>query len=277
MDVLKGKHCAFEECKQFDFLPFWCESCQKTYCSNHRTQKDHKCPKLDDENTNIVPKCPICNQMILVNKNDNVDDIISKHIDGGCKDYVLHENKKPACAYSKCKSMKAPIECKECHKFFCPQHRFPSDHQCEKSNENNNDSSDIISKGKEYLTSLGVLSDNKNDSSKLEKERLRMKNVAIGNNNIETKDRFYVHVLFSDTINKKEITMFFNKNKTVGRILDEICDERRIKNENHKPDSNKLVIQCIRTNGILPFDMPLYLMDPEFMSGDTISIKYESE
>jgi len=172
--------------------------------------------------------------------------------------------------------------------FFCPQHRFPSDHECTEFNEDAPKNNNVYNKGKEILESYGIVKPNipkpdfnknnkNNNNIDVTKERLRMRNVAIGNNKVDSKDRFYVHVLFSKTINKKEITMFFNKNKTVGRILDEICDERKIKNENHKPDANKLIIECVRTKGILPFDISLDLLQPEFMSGDTILIKYENE
>ena len=112
------------------------------------------------------------------------------------------------------------------------------------------------------------------------KQIMRMKSVAIGNNNIDIKDRFYMEILFSDKLKNKKlksITMFFNKNKTVGRILDEICDKKKIRNNNHLPNKRKIVVYCKRTNGILPNDIKLELMEPEFMSGDTIIIKYEDE
>ena len=109
------------------------------------------------------------------------------------------------------------------------------------------------------------------------KARIRMKSIAKGNKNIESGDRFYVEINFSKALNKKPLTMFFNKNKTVGRILDEICDERNIKNKNHIASARQLVILCVRTNGILPSDIKLHLMEPEFQSGDTILLKYEDE
>merc|ERR1712154_432916 len=107
--------------------------------------------------------------------------------------------------------------------------------------------------------------------------RIRMKQVAIGNKNIECKDRFYVEVQFSAALKKKALTMYFNRKKTVGRILDEICDERNIKNKNHIASARQLIILCVRTGGILPCDIELRLMEPEFQSGDTILIKYHDE
>lgn len=106
---------------------------------------------------------------------------------------------------------------------------------------------------------------------------MRMKHIAKGNKNIESKDRFYLEITFSKSLKKKALTMFFNKSKTVGRILDEICDERNIKNKNHIASARQLVIICVRTGGQLPSDIELHLMHPEFQSGDTILIQYEDE
>jgi len=109
------------------------------------------------------------------------------------------------------------------------------------------------------------------------KARIRMKQVAVGNKNIESKDRFYVEVQFSKSLKKKALTMFFNRKKTVGRILDEICDERNIKNKNHIASARQLVLVCVRTGGELPSDVQLHLMEPQFMSGDTVVLRYEDE
>eukprot|EP00483_Globobulimina_turgida_P011794 UN11816 len=102
-----------------------------------------------------------------------------------------------------------------------------------------------------------------------------MKTMAKGNKNIESKDRFYLEIHFSKSLKKKALTMFFNKKKTVGRILDEICDERNIKNRNHIASARQLIVVCLRTGGALPYDVELHLMQPQFQSGDTIQIKYD--
>jgi len=104
-----------------------------------------------------------------------------------------------------------------------------------------------------------------------------MRDIAIGKSDIDSEKRFYCKIQFSTKINKKEIVMFFDKNKTVGRILDEICDERMIKNKNHLPNSDKLELVCVRTGGPLPYDLTLQLLEPECMSGDTLLLRHESE
>ncbi|KAI2467149.1 AN1-type zinc finger protein [Annulohypoxylon bovei var. microspora] len=41
--TLIGKHCQLEYCNQLDFLPFFCQSCKKTFCLDHRSETAHKC------------------------------------------------------------------------------------------------------------------------------------------------------------------------------------------------------------------------------------------
>jgi|AntRauTorckE6833_2_1112554.scaffolds.fasta_scaffold87462_2 predicted nucleic acid binding AN1-type Zn finger protein len=40
-----GKHCDLKNCRQLDFLPFYCRDCKKYYCKDHSYKKDHKCEK----------------------------------------------------------------------------------------------------------------------------------------------------------------------------------------------------------------------------------------
>ncbi|ETO36642.1 hypothetical protein RFI_00418 [Reticulomyxa filosa] len=87
----------------------------------------------------------------------------------------------------------------------------------------------------------------KETEAEIYRARVRMRDVATGNTEIDPERRFYCCIQFSPKINKKEVCMFFDKNKTVGRILDEICDEKMIKNKNHLPGSDVKFIQLICT------------------------------
>ncbi|CDR43885.1 CYFA0S13e00276g1_1 [Cyberlindnera fabianii] len=46
MDI--GEHCSF--CGQIDFLPFKC-ACKKTFCMQHRSPEVHSCPQIDKVNS----------------------------------------------------------------------------------------------------------------------------------------------------------------------------------------------------------------------------------
>jgi len=217
-----------------------------------------------------------------------VDRKVSQHIESGCKQFVVDPKKEKiaACSFAKCKALSAPCECNLCHRFFCPQHRLADDHLCPKGSTGQKKASQPRGGGlfNPFRAKLNEDNNKKKKSNgkkqkKLDpaKARIRMKQVAVGNKNISSKDRFYVEVHFGKSLKKKPLTMFFNKKKTVGRILDEICDERKIKNKNHIASARQLVLVCVRTGGELPSDVQLYLMEPQFMSGDTVLLKYEDE
>ena len=53
-----GRHCAFPECHQLDFLPFECKDCRQSFCQEHRSATAHKCSAPRREPDALV--CPLC-------------------------------------------------------------------------------------------------------------------------------------------------------------------------------------------------------------------------
>jgi hypothetical protein len=53
-----GKHCAFPECNQLDFLPFKCDCCNKVFCLEHRTYASHRCEKSGNREFQVFI-CPL--------------------------------------------------------------------------------------------------------------------------------------------------------------------------------------------------------------------------
>lgn len=115
-----------------DFLPFSCEGCSKVFCLEHRSQDAHKCTAARVVDQNIIPLCPVCGKHVKLASGESPDLKVSAHIESGCTLHVIDLSKKAksACSYSKCKSVRAPIKCKACHKMYCAEHRFASDHKC---------------------------------------------------------------------------------------------------------------------------------------------------
>jgi hypothetical protein len=92
-----GKHCSNPICKQHDYLPFRCETCNEYYCLNHRF---HGC---ENNNNNIVTEKKRHNLPICATKR--------------CKQFILINN-----------------ICNQCNKNHCINHRF---HDCKpKKNKN---------------------------------------------------------------------------------------------------------------------------------------------
>ena len=102
-----GKHCTFKLCKQKDYLPFQCTSCELYYCKEHAKPETHDCSpsksekKVLREKKCILDRCAECNNVEI-----------------------------------------NPIICKECQYQFCVPHR---DHEHHKSFKVQKSSEDIIS------------------------------------------------------------------------------------------------------------------------------------
>ena len=76
---------------------------------------------------------PLCSEVIEVKPGEDVDDVVAEHIDAGCP--------KPTkvvtfgCCCPGCKNdEQVQCICKFCGKKTCLKHRFPQDHNCERTN-----------------------------------------------------------------------------------------------------------------------------------------------
>lgn len=303
---LEGKHCAL--CSQFDTLAKACEWCNSIFCKHHFMPDEHDCQQRNLERENLFPTCPLCNKKLKVKSGDDTNNIVNEHLDSGCIKYVFKKERKRPCSHKGCDAHKAPIQCPKCHHKFCVTHRFPDDHNCfsvRKTTSNNKKKTSssvpapvepqksvhpLLAKlgfgaRKKKKNNVPVPDAKKKKASKRtrkkrnrpEIQRMKMKGKAHGNKNIDMEDRYYLEIWFSDEINKEALTMFFNRIYTVGRVLDIICKERSIVCKNHIPTERKMILFCQRTNGTLPTSLKLEFLEPQVMSGDTITLMYEDE
>ena len=132
VDFVKGaQHCALEECRLRDFLPFRCGLCEKTFCLDHRKPADHSCPVPIPDNTTVF--CPICKAAILVrfSEGENAQQNLAEHANSKCRKHALPNKPKYACGVEKCKKQSdVPFDCSICEKQFCLRHRAPDNHEC---------------------------------------------------------------------------------------------------------------------------------------------------
>jgi len=276
-----GKHCVL--CKQYDILAKNCVWCDSTFCKNHFMAEQHDCQARNLSSQNTFPTCPICNKKIKINSGDDKDLKVNQHIDSGCVVFVFKKEKKRPCGAPDCKSRKAPIKCQKCHFRFCVKHRFPDEHNCPSLPENKKKSSFMHPLlAKLGLRKIKIKKKAKPKSKRKRKmnaddKRMRIKSTAKGNKNIEMEDRFYMEIFFSPVLKKDPMTMFFKNRWNCGKILDLICKERSIVSKNHLPNERKLVLFCHRTCNVLPFEIPLQLLMPQLLSGDSVLLKYEDE
>ncbi|KAF8442828.1 hypothetical protein L210DRAFT_3396343 [Boletus edulis BED1] len=130
-----GQQCSESSCLLVDFLPFKCQHCSKSFCGEHFLVAAHHCPQYDESKHNrVAPSCPLCNTPVAIPPGEDPNIRMERHISTECSVMTGKSGRirsQPACARGKCgKVLYAPITCDACKKQYCPQHRFPKDHNC---------------------------------------------------------------------------------------------------------------------------------------------------
>ena len=129
-----GLHCEVAECRMKDFLPFICDVCKGSYCSEHRMYESHGCVATQSKDITSID-CPVCKKSIKYSKADNVDVVWELHFKSSCSQIPpsTHEATKKCCARLNCRTVIGPsnsLTCTKCNKLVCLPHRLPEDHPC---------------------------------------------------------------------------------------------------------------------------------------------------
>lgn len=131
------------------------------------------------------------------------------------------------------------------------------------------------------------MENNLNEAKKKEKSKsmanklqlMRIKNKATGSNTIPTSDRAYFNIIFRQ--NDKIWPVFVSKTWSVGRIIDAIAVECKLRNNNNKSTEKKLRLfkqdnkQLITKN--LSTCMVELLNCGHIIDGETLIIEYVDE
>ncbi|CAG8583202.1 4596_t:CDS:2 [Ambispora leptoticha] len=135
-----GGHCHKTSCKQLDYLPFKCSYCKNAFCHEHSKPQDHDCPSAPQGDGARVPTCPICNAPVPVNKGEDPNIRMERHIANDCRPAPKTTSTKPfnSCSVQNCKQRVAvKLLCSGCGKNYCIKHRLEVDHMCEKVKSQN--------------------------------------------------------------------------------------------------------------------------------------------
>ena len=108
---------------------------------------------------------------------------------------------------------------------------------------------------------------------------MKMKQQATGDNTIDFAARFYLYVHPPEELNNKPTSIFFNKNHSIGKVVDIISATLYIpyksKDKNYKLH---LILQRdnITNNNILPFDKTLQELENKTLlsNGQTVYCLY---
>jgi hypothetical protein len=248
-----------------------------------------------------MPTCPLCSEQILVSANERPDLKVDEHIRSGCQTHLLKEQKAQArairqatkhCNFQSCRNPNnyEVVRCSKCQVRFCLTHRQTTSHSCPnidgppRARRQNAAASRLLAKIQDQKAQKAKARESKTKrrpKKAITKRPLRSR-PPWGDPKILSSDRFHLEIHFPvkpyDPRRANEYescSMWFNKNHTVGRVLDSVCRHTNIENRNNQAGQPKLQVFHNRTGGQLPYDIPLHLLMGEVNPGDTIRIALE--
>ncbi|RHZ89417.1 hypothetical protein Glove_14g45 [Diversispora epigaea] len=292
-----GKNCSLEGCKQLDFLPFLCACCKLKFCLDHRYPTSHNCLQWRENEKNIS-LCPKCSSMLLISSEISSEEakekIVEEHLNSNCSLYLL--SSMPSTTRKKCLIQKdcnnnnnIHVVCDGCGEIFCLKHRYPSIHECPSLNvhaetkaKRREMAEELIAKYfKKPLSPSGNTTINAKTATiqpKKKKENkmvklMVLKSNAKGDSSIPPDSRLYLTIEFPRDSNIASKPMFFNKNWTIGKVLDKIATEGKIKNVNNQlsmEDPERLILYNSDSEKILNTEQKL---DDSLSNGDFIGLE----
>ncbi|KAI8898830.1 hypothetical protein BC833DRAFT_411646 [Globomyces pollinis-pini] len=135
-----GKACSISGCPELnDYLLLKCSHCKGRFCQNHSKPHDmidnsaiqngHYCKNLPLDSKAIV--CPVCNQIVPVDKGSDPNIVVTTHINRGCNKIQKEKVYQNQCSFKGCtKRELIPIQCNVCTLTHCIKHRLEQDHKC---------------------------------------------------------------------------------------------------------------------------------------------------
>lgn len=255
-----GTHCHYTYCHQLDFLPFRCESCKYTYCLDHRTETAHVCPKAGawaaakraaniSSSTVPLPQKPT--------------------LSSGTQ-----------CSHPQCKtfintSTAIAVACETCNRSYCLKHRMKEDHLCSTLIPIGARPKDRgISQAQKALARLKAWGKSRREAvaavaAMPEKKRAnvrtnqilelnKLKKEAKGDSKIPAEKRVYLHVEAEAATTTSKVSAgdyFYNKEWSVGRLLDAAAQALQVENVNNRGggEDSKLRVFHIEGGRLLEF------------------------
>ncbi|MCJ1409655.1 hypothetical protein MMC19_003737 [Ptychographa xylographoides] len=258
-----GAHCQYTYCNQLDFLPFRCESCKHTFCLDHRTETAHKCTRAGEwaaARRKAASTTP-----------------------------TTSSNGKPTlataaqCSHPQCKTYintlsAVGVLCQTCNRQYCLKHRLKEDHSCATliplgarpaslANTQAQKAQAAISRlrlwGKEKAAAAAasplVRPPPKPSSAAARAVALNnIRKTAKGDAKIPVDKRVYLHVEAEASTTTSKLPsgdFFYNKEWSVGRMLDEAAKGLQVQNVNNRGggEEEKLRVYHVEGGRLLEF------------------------
>ncbi|CAK1363933.1 AN1-type zinc finger protein 1 [Cercospora beticola] len=267
-----GAQCQAEHCRQLDFLPFKCQSCNGTFCLDHRTEDGHACAQkgaFGRRNLEAFRNAPAPNKL----KDVDLDTYKRQCCEPTCKTTINH-------------ALTTGIYCEKCRRAYCLKHRYESEHNCDKLVPLGlvNPPSPLKEKRVAALDRLKAWGMSKKSSFALPESKAKksaaadlaavssLKRTAKGEEKIPQEKRVYVFVeASSDTVTAKvpKGNFFYSTEYSVGRVLDLAAKSLSVSNVNNLSprEEDKLRVFHVEGGSLLDFGDKL---GQKVKTGDTI-------
>lgn len=272
-----GAHCQFPYCNQLDFLPFRCESCKGTYCLNHRTETTHKCPKAGTwtaaRRKNSLDKHSSSN-------NANSTSSPSSLLLG------QQQQQEMKCALPACKTQihtlrNVGVHCASCNRQYCLKHRFRDEHDCAnlvpigarpgllgfnsgataaaaaQTEKARLALARLRTWGRDKQSQLASAAKPKSSSSSSSSAARvlalnELKKAATGDAKLAPEKRLYLHVEASAESTTSKLprgAFFYDKDWTVGRMLDAAARSLQVQNVNNRGGGEEERLRVFHVEG----------------------------
>jgi predicted nucleic acid binding AN1-type Zn finger protein len=269
-----GRHCQLEYCNQLDFLPFFCQSCKKTFCLDHRTEDSHKC----------------ANKGAWAERRRQA--ALAKPSAGEGRRMVDAVSHKP-CAASDCRttvgtSLVPGVHCTGCNRDYCLKHRLREEHDCKNKVPLGARPRQLDTAAESTRSALAKLrawgSAKKEQASRAlpkpkptsASQRMiavnNLKKTAKGDAKLPPEKRVYLYVeAEAETTTAKfpKGEFFYSRDWVVGRVLDAAARSLQVENINNQSsdERNKLRVFHVEGGRLLEFNEKV---GSSLVSGNTL-------
>ena len=254
-----GAHCQYTYCNQLDFLPFRCESCKGTYCLDHRTESSHKCSHAGEWAATRRKQATASSQTST----------------NAVKPTLATATQ---CSHPSCKTYintltSVGVGCQTCNRQYCLKHRLREEHSCatltplgaRPASNLQARNLDIAKSGlarlrlwgKEKVAAASTISlpQPKPKASSPAARILALnalKKTAKGDVKVPPEKRIYLHVeaeAESTTSKLPKGDFWYNKEWSVGRMLDEAAKGLQVQNVNNRGGGEEEKLRLFHVEG----------------------------
>lgn len=258
---LVGKHCQFDYCNQLDFLPFYCQSCAKTFCLDHRSETAHKCSHAGAwaerrRQANLAKPSIGAGRPLR----DKISQKPCAHASPACKTVIGT-------------SLTPGVHCDRCNRDYCLKHRLQEDHDCKNLTPLGArvPQIDVAEKTKSAFDKLRAWGSAKKEQAgrvlpkakpTTASARLvavnKIKKTAKGDDKLPVEKRVYLHVEAEAETAKAKFPkgqFFYSQDWVVGRLLDAAARSLQVQNMNNQSanEQDKLRVFHVEGGRVLDF------------------------